>query len=167
MGWLKNTLDYVLKPKQKAIDRAFAGREPLDDRQLWERYFQQHGVAPETVAKVRKILTENLQADLSRIRDTDDFSKNLAFFWDFDSMADVEIVIAIEKQFDISITDADAEAMKTVKDIVLGVHAKITGPRIVTAPIRKLNQARRGWRFVILAALILGGFYLLWNWLVR
>ena len=66
--------------KKEQLDRIFAGREPLDDRGLWEQYFHQHGVAPDTVAKVRRILSEILEADLSRIRDTDDFSKELAFF---------------------------------------------------------------------------------------
>jgi len=112
--------------KKVQLDRIFAGREPLDDRGLWERYFQQHGVAPQTVAKVRSILSEILEADLSRIRDTDDFSQELAFFWGLDSLADVEIVQSLEKEFGITIHDAEEEAMKTLGDIVLGVHAKIT-----------------------------------------
>jgi acyl carrier protein len=114
--------------KKEQLDRIFAGRQPLDDRGLWEQYFQQHGVAPKTVAKVRRILSEILEADLSRIRDTDDFSKELAFFWGLDSLADVEIVQALEKQFGITISDAEAEAMKTLRDIVLGVHVKIAKP---------------------------------------
>ena len=59
-------------------------------------------------------------------RDTDDFSKELAFFWDIDSLADVEIVQALEQEFHVTITDAEAVAMKTLRDIVLGVHAKLT-----------------------------------------
>jgi acyl carrier protein len=114
--------------KQRKLDRVFAGREPLGDHRLWELYFRQYGVASDTVARIRRILAEILQADLSRVRDTDDFSKELAFFWDFDSLADVQIVEALEEQFSITITDADAEAMKTLRDIVLGVHAKITKP---------------------------------------
>lgn len=114
--------------KRKQLDRVFAGREPLDDCRLWEEYFRQHGVAADTVAKVRRILSEILDADLSRIRDTDDFSRELRFFWDLDSMADVEIVLALEKEFSIAITDAEAQAMKTLGDIVLVVHAKISSP---------------------------------------
>lgn len=114
------------KQKLRKLEQVFAGREPLDDSQLCSGYFQQYGVAPDTVAKVRRILTEILQADLSRIRDADDFSKELAFFWSFDSLADVEIVQALEAEFGITITDAEAAAMKTLRDIILGVHAKIT-----------------------------------------
>lgn len=112
--------------KKEQLDRMFAGREPLDDRGLWEKYFQEHGVAADTVAKVRRIFSEILEADLSRIRDTDDFSKELAFFWGLDSLADVEIVQALEKEFHVIITDAEAAEMKTLRDIVLGVHEKIT-----------------------------------------
>jgi acyl carrier protein len=113
------------RQKQQKLEQVFAGREPLDDSQLWERYFRQHGVAPETVTKIRQIFSEMLEADLSRIRDTDDFSKELAFFWDFDSMAAVELVQALEDRFGITITDAEAVAMKTLRDIVLTVHDKI------------------------------------------
>jgi acyl carrier protein len=111
--------------KDARAEAAFHGREPLDDRALWERYFRQYGVAENTAARVRKVLTEALQTDLSRIRDTDDFSKELAFFWEWDSMADVEAVLGLESEFQISITDAEAEAMKTFRDVVLVIHEKI------------------------------------------
>jgi len=111
--------------KNTRAEEVFRGREPLDDRTLWERFFSQYGVTEDTVMRVRKVLTTVLQTDLSRIRDTDDFSKELAFFWDWDSMADVEAVQGLEVEFGITISDADAEAMKTLKDIVTGVHEKI------------------------------------------
>ncbi|HEX7860873.1 MAG TPA: acyl carrier protein [Verrucomicrobiae bacterium] len=122
MGWFSNS-----KEKEERLERFFSGREPLDDSQLWESYFKNVGVALDTVAKVRRILSDVLEVDLLRIRDKDDFSKELAFFWDLDSMADVEVVQQIEKGFDIAITDSEAEAMKTLRDIVLLVHTKITG----------------------------------------
>lgn len=121
MGWFSD-----LNGKQQRLDRVFIGRQPLNDSELWEGYFRSSGVALDTVARVRRILSEILEADLLRIRDTDDFSKELAFFWDLDSLADVEIGEALEKEFDVTITDAEAESMKTLRDIVLGVHAKLT-----------------------------------------
>ena len=120
-------LDFISgnSKKNAQAEAVFRGRESLDDRALWERHFKQHGVPDDTVARVRKVLSEVLQTDLSRIRDTDDFSKELAFFWDWDSMADVEAVQALESEFQIMITDAEAEAMMTLRDIVIGVHEKI------------------------------------------
>ena len=119
MGWFNDSNE-----RQQKLEHVFSGREPLDDLELWENYFRRLGVALDTVARVRRILSEILEADLLRIRDTDDFSKELAFFWDLDSFADVEIVQALEKEFHIRITDAEAAAMKTLRDIVLGVHLK-------------------------------------------
>ena len=126
MSWLSRLAERVRKQKQQELEAVFVGREPLDDHQLWERYFRQYDVTPETVAKIRQIFSKILEVDLSRIHETDDFSKELAFFWDFDSLADVELVEAMEELFGITITDAEAQAMKTLKDIVLTVHAKIS-----------------------------------------
>jgi len=130
MSWFKfeSLGERERKQKQQKLEQVFAGREPLDDSQLWEHYFRQHGVAPETVAKIRQVFSEILEADLSRIRDTDDFSKELAFFWDFDSLAAVELVQALEDRFGIAIGDAEAREMKTLRDIVLTVHDKIPKP---------------------------------------
>ena len=123
MSWLSRFDEQ--ERKQQKLEQVFAGRDSVDASQLWARYLRQDDVAQDTVAKIRQIFSEILGVDLSRIRDTDDFSKELAFFWDFDSMADVELIQALEQQFGITITDAEAEAMKTLKDIVLTVHAKI------------------------------------------
>jgi acyl carrier protein len=112
--------------KQKKLDQLFASREPLDDQQFWQLYFQSHGVAPETVAKIRRNFSEILEVDFCRIRDTDDFTKELAFFWDFDSLADVQLVHSLEDEFGITVSDAEAKEMKTLRGIVLIVHAKIT-----------------------------------------
>src|SRR5689334_16791818 len=87
--------------KRQRLEQVFAGREPLNDQQFWSTYFSKHGVTLETIVRIRKILTEILEADFSRVRDTDDFSKELALFWEFDSMANVELVQALEDEFGI------------------------------------------------------------------
>jgi acyl carrier protein len=65
-----------------------------------------------------------LDADLSFLKDSDDFSRNLSFFWDFDSMTNVELVQEIEKRFGIHISDQEAEATRTVRQLVDLVQAK-------------------------------------------
>ncbi len=65
---------------------------------------------------------------MSRLRAEDDFSKNLSFFWDFDSMANVEIVLAIEEHFQIKIADPEAENTHTVSELVQLVSSKIGRP---------------------------------------
>jgi acyl carrier protein len=62
---------------------------------------------------------------MSCLHDEDDFSKNLNFFWEFDSLADVEIISALEKKFGVNITDEEAENAHTVNDIVNLVARKV------------------------------------------
>ena len=45
----------------------------------------------DVVDDVRKVLELHLNADLSRLHAEDDFSKNLKFFFDRESMVDVEM----------------------------------------------------------------------------
>ena len=114
--------------RKRKLERAFAGRASLGSEQFYEAYFKERGIPFHIVSGVRSILEELLSADLSRLVDSDDFSKNLSFFWDFDSMADVEIVCALEERFAIKISDAEAEQTKTIADIVDLVHSKSSAP---------------------------------------
>jgi len=116
------------REKGKNVKEAFAGRESLTPEAFYDRYFLGIGVAPEVVFGIRKILEEQLGADMSRLRAEDDFSKNLSFFWDFDSMANVEIVLALEEHFQIKIADPEAEKTHTVSELVQLVSGKVKRP---------------------------------------
>lgn len=116
------------RAKERKVQEAFAGREPLTPEAFYDRYFLGLGIAPKIVSGIRKILEEQLAADMSRLRAEDDFSKNLSFFWDFDSMANVEIVLAIEKHFQIKIADPEAEKTHTVSELVQLVSSKVGRP---------------------------------------
>lgn len=113
------------RTKRRKIQTAFAGREKLDDQTFYERYFQSQGVPKRIVSKIKKILQEELDADLSQMRAEDDFSQNLKFFWDYDSMADVEIVVRLEEEFGIKINNEEAQDTRTVADMVNLVWRKI------------------------------------------
>jgi len=113
--------------KRKRLATIFAGRAPLTGEQLYAQYFESLGVRPDIPQKVRSILEENVNADLSMLKDTDDFSKDLSFFWAMDSMADVETVIAFEEEFGIKISDGEAEKMKTLRDMVMTIDRKTKG----------------------------------------
>jgi acyl carrier protein len=112
--------------RARKIEAAFAGREAFAAEEFYDKHFRALGVPLEVVVGVRSILEEQLSADLSRLRGTDDFSKNLSFFWDFDSLADVQIVCALEERFGIKISDEEAQHAKTVAEIVHLVQRKIT-----------------------------------------
>lgn len=111
--------------KTRKIEIAFSGRQPIKPEQFYDRYFKAKEIPFYIVDGVRSILEERLSADMSRLADTDDFFKNLSFFWDFDSMADVEIVCALEEKFGIKIFDEEAEKTHTISEIVNLVYSKI------------------------------------------
>lgn len=100
------------------IEEVFAGRQQLASDEWWEQEFSKTGIPNDVVVGVRKVLEKVLDADMSRLRSTDDFSTNLAFFSRHDSMADVEIVVALEREFRIAITDEEARNSRTVSDLV-------------------------------------------------
>ena len=104
--------------KKKKMEAAFAGRPQLTAEDFYQQFFRAQGVPEEIVIGVRKILEEQLGADLSRLVASDDFSQNIGFFFEYDSMADVEIVCALEEEFSIKITDEEATNAKTIRDII-------------------------------------------------
>jgi acyl carrier protein len=111
--------------RRKKIEEVFADRQRLDERAFYERYFQSRGIPFFVVSKVRAILEEELRTDLSRLSAGDDFKKNLSFFWQYDSMADDEIVSRLEEEFNIKITDVEAGKTNTVDDLVNLVWLKV------------------------------------------
>ncbi len=111
--------------RNKKLEAAFAGRPSLSPAEFYEQFFRAQGVPKEVVFGVRKVLEEQFGVDLSRLVASDDFSKNIGFFFEFDSMADVEVVCALEKEFSIRISDEEATNSRTIQDIVDLVSRKI------------------------------------------
>lgn len=109
----------------KKLDAAFAGREPLDEQSFYEAYFRSRGVPSDVVTTVRRILGEEFDLDLSRLSAEDDFARNLSFIVDYGSLDAVEVVIRLEEEFDIKITDAEAQNTTTVDGIVNMVCDKL------------------------------------------
>ena len=111
--------------RQKAINERFGSRESLTPDAFFDRHFAAENYRKDIVIGVRETLEQILDSDLSFLRDSDDFSQNLSLFWDFDSMANAELVQALEDRFHIRIEDAEAEQTKTVRQLVDLVHAKV------------------------------------------
>ena len=64
--------------------------------------------------RVKTIVAEQLGIEQSRIANTSNLADDLGA----DSLDNVELVMAIEDEFAIEITDSDAEACKTVQAII-------------------------------------------------
>jgi acyl carrier protein len=62
--------------------------------------------------KVKKIIAEKLSVDLSEVVPEASFVDDLGA----DSLDLVELIMTMEEEFDVDISDEDAEKMETVKD---------------------------------------------------
>lgn len=70
--------------------------------------------------KVKDIIIEQLQVDESEVTMDTNLMKDLSA----DSLDAVEIIMAIEDEFDIEVPDEDAEKFQTVSDIVNYVESR-------------------------------------------
>ncbi len=122
---IRNFLKKIDLTGKKQLEKTFAGREPLSAEDFYLRYFQERGFSRDLVIRVKKVFDANIGFDLSRLSAEDDFSKELNFIWDHDSLADVETVIGLEKEFGITISDDEAVRMKTIRDVVEVVDGKL------------------------------------------
>ncbi|NLZ28502.1 MAG: acyl carrier protein [Firmicutes bacterium] len=70
--------------------------------------------------KVKEIISEQLDIDIDNIILDSTFEE-----MDADSLDLVELVMALEEEFDIEITDEEIEGIKTVGDVVNHISSKI------------------------------------------
>ena len=70
--------------------------------------------------KVTKIIKEQLGVDAERIKPEASFIDDLGA----DSLDIVELVMAMEEEFDMEIPDEDAEKLKTVQDVTKYIEGK-------------------------------------------
>jgi acyl carrier protein len=64
--------------------------------------------------KVKKIIAEKLSVELSEVKPEASFVDDLGA----DSLDLVELIMSMEEEFDIDISDEDAEKIVTVKDAI-------------------------------------------------
>ena len=74
-----------------------------------------------TLDKIKAIRAEQLGVDESEVKPETHLMKDL----EADSLDAVEIIMAIEDEFDIEVPDEDAEKFQTVNDIISYVEARI------------------------------------------
>jgi len=70
--------------------------------------------------KVKEIVSDKLDVDAADIQEDQDFIEDLKA----DSLAIVEVVLALEEQFEIEIPDEDTEKIKTVRDAIEYIKAQ-------------------------------------------
>lgn len=72
--------------------------------------------------KVKNIIAEQLDANVEEITMETSMMKDL----EADSLDAVEIMMALEDEFEITIPDEDAESFKNIGDIVKYIESKIS-----------------------------------------
>jgi len=102
----------------------FSGRTSLSSEEFYEKYFSDRGFTKDLVVRIKNIFDAKIGFDLSRLSAEDDFSTELKYIWDHDSLADVETIVALEKEFKLKITDEEGKRMKTIRDVVEIISAK-------------------------------------------
>jgi len=68
----------------------------------------------ESMERIKKIIVDRLGVDESKITEDSSFVDDLGA----DSLDIVELIMAFEEEFDIEISDGEAEKMKTVGDAI-------------------------------------------------
>lgn len=71
--------------------------------------------------KVKDIIAEELGVEREKLTDEASFMEDLGA----DSLDQVELVMAFEKEFDIDIPDEEAEKLRTVGDAMKYLHEKM------------------------------------------
>lgn len=82
--------------------------------------------ANEVYAKVNSIIVEQLGVKEENLKPEASFIDDLGA----DSLDTVELVMALEEEFDTEIPDEDAEKIKTVKDVYDYIDAKVNQSKI-------------------------------------
>ena len=80
------------------------------------RHFFDDATAP-IASRLREILARHIEVDLSRLRPDDRFIEDLEMV-ELDSLSAVNFAVDIEREFGISIPNADAARLKTFRDVV-------------------------------------------------
>ncbi|MCC6972182.1 MAG: acyl carrier protein [Phycisphaerales bacterium] len=76
----------------------------------------------DTFERIKKIIIDHIEIDDSKITLQSSFSDDLGA----DSLDLVEIIMALEEQFEIEITDEEANNLTTIKDAVDFVNNKLS-----------------------------------------
>ncbi len=78
-------------------------------------------MSDETMQKITKVIVEKLGVTEDQVKPAAAFVEDLGA----DSLDQVELVMALEDEFDIEIPDEDAEKLRKVSDVISYVTSKI------------------------------------------
>ncbi len=74
-----------------------------------------------TFDRIKKVIVEKLEVDENEVTPEASFAEDLGA----DSLDVVELIMALEEEFNIEIPDVDAEGIRTVQDAVNYIEQKL------------------------------------------
>lgn len=92
------------------------GNPAFDSGDFGRHYFP--ASQAETASRLRELLAGCLPVDLSRLHPDDRLVDDLRMDA-LDSMSTVEFIIAVEKEFGVKISEADAARLRTLRDLTV------------------------------------------------
>jgi acyl carrier protein len=110
---------------KRLVERRMQARNPLPADAFGVHFFAADKAA--IAARLRKVLQKHIDVDLARLHPDDRFIEDLEMV-ELDSLSNVNFAIAVEKEFAISIPDADAENLRTFREVVDYVAAHSATP---------------------------------------
>lgn len=82
-------------------------------------------------SRVKKIVAEQLGCKADAVKNEHSFADDL----NADSLDEVELVMAMEEEFEIVIPDADGEQIKTVQQAIDYIEKRMKGQYPVVSPV--------------------------------
>src|SRR5438132_5099337 len=98
----------------RRLDKLFEGRATLSDEDFYAHHFAHTEILKEVALGIRRAFIEHVPLDMGRLAPEDNFGRELQFVWSHDSLADVELICQVEKDFGVSITEAEARETLTM-----------------------------------------------------
>lgn len=111
---------------ERRLEGVFEGRSALSDDEFYQRYFAHTGIRREVALGVRRAFIDHIPFDMRRLAPDDSFGRELQFVWSHDSLADVELICQVEREFDVSITEAEGRKSLTMGALIALVDRKVT-----------------------------------------
>ncbi len=108
--------------QRSRVARQMSSRAPLSDEAFGATFFPVRWT--EAASRIRRIVGEQLEIDMSRTLPSDRFLDNLRMDY-LDSLASITILMQIEEEFGIKITDEEAERIITIEQLVYCVGCKL------------------------------------------
>lgn len=113
--------------RQRArVQRKLAGRPQLSPAEFGRRFAPGSESKAAVATRVRAVIdsvVQHIPLNTAGLLPSDKFVQDLNLE-DLDSMASVELAVALEKEFGIPIPDSEAEKMRTTADIVEYFHSR-------------------------------------------